>query len=267
MFFWLSQEGKLNKMFRFIHDTLIIAKRNLMRTWRTPQLLFFSSFQPVLFLLLFNYVFGGAVSRSGDGSTYITFLLPGILAQTALFGSAQTGVGMAEDLNKGVVDRFLSLPISRGSIVAGRTLADACRNVLVVLIMIGMGMILGFRFEQGWWFALTAIALAILFGFAFSWISLAIGLAVKDSETAQVAGFVWIFPLVFASSVFVPVETMPDWLQKFADNQPVTQIVNAIRYLSTGGGDADAVVRTLIWTVAIVVVFSPIATRLFRKAV
>jgi ABC-2 type transport system permease protein/oleandomycin transport system permease protein len=254
-------------MIRFIHDTLIIAKRNLMRTLRTPQLLFFSAFQPVMFLLLFNYVFGGAVSKSTDGSAYITFLLPGILAQTALFGSAQTGVGMAEDLNKGVVDRFLSLPISRGSIVAGRTLADACRNVLVVLIMIGMGMILGFRFEQGLWYALGAIGLAILFGFAFSWISLVIGLAVKDSETAQVAGFVWIFPLVFASSVFVPVQTMPEWLQRFAENQPVTHIVNGIRYLSTGAGDASSVITTIIWAVAIIVVFGPIATRLFRKAV
>lgn len=254
-------------MFRFIHDTLIIAKRNLMRTWRTPQLLFFSSFQPILFLFLFNYVFGGAVSKSTEGSSYITFLLPGILAQTALFGSAQTGVGMAEDLNKGVVDRFLSLPISRGSIVAGRTLADACRNIFVVLIMIGMGMILGFRFEQGIWFALGAIGLAVLFGFAFSWISLAIGLAVKDSETAQVAGFVWIFPLVFASSVFVPVQTMPEWLQKFAENQPVTHIVNAVRYLSTGGADSSSVIKTIIWALAIIIVFSPIATRLFRKAV
>lgn len=220
-----------------------------------------------MFLLLFNYVFGGAVSRSTSGASYISFLLPGILAQTALFGSIQTGVGMAEDLGKGVVDRFLSLPISRGAIVAGRTLADACRNIIVVLIMIGVGMILGFRFEQGILNALAAIGLAVLFGFAFSWISLTIGLAVKETETAQVAGFVWIFPLVFASSVFVPVQTMPSWLQKFANNQPVTQVVNAVRYLATGNADSGAILRTLIWVVLIVAVFSPIATRLFRRAV
>lgn len=254
-------------MFTFLHDTFIIAKRNLTRLVRTPQLLFFSSFQPVLFLLLFNYVFGGAVAKSTSDAAYITFLLPGILAQTALFGSAQTGVGMAEDLGKGVVDRFLSLPISRGAIVAGRTLADACRNVMVVLIMIGAGMLLGFRFEMGLWHAVAAILMTVLFGFAFSWISLTIGLAVKDSETAQVAGFVWIFPLVFASSVFVPTQTMPAWLRAFADHQPVTQIVNAVRYLSTGTADSSAVLYTFLWIIGIVLVFSPIATRLFRKAV
>ncbi len=254
-------------LYNFLHDILIIAKRNLTRVWRTPQLLFFSAFQPVMFLFLFNYVFGGAVSGSTSGSSYIVFLLPGILAQTALFGSAQTGVGMAEDLGKGVVDRFLSLPISRGSIVAGRTLADACRNIMVVLIMTGVGMGLGFRFEQGIWHALAAVGLVVLFGFAFSWISLTIGLAVKDSETAQVAGFVWIFPLVFASSVFVPVQTMPSWLQKFAENQPVTHVVNAVRYLSTGGAESSSVLYTLIWILAIIVVFGPISSRLFRRAV
>jgi len=254
-------------MLTFLHDTLVIARRNLTRLIRTPQLLFFSSIQPVLFLLLFNFVFGGAVAKSTSDAAYITFLLPGILAQTALFGSAQTGVGMAEDLGKGVVDRFLSLPISRSAIVAGRTLADGCRNIMVVLIMIGAGMLLGFRFEMGVWYAIAAIGLTVLFGFAFSWISLAIGLAVKDSETAQVAGFVWIFPLVFASSVFVPTQTMPHWLQVFADNQPVTQVVNAVRYLSTGTADSIAVLYTLLWVVGIVAVFAPIATRLFRKAV
>lgn len=251
----------------FLHDTFVIMKRNLTRIRRTPQLLFFSSIQPVIFLLLFNYVFGGAVAGATHEGAYINFLLPGILAQTALFGSAQTGVGMAEDISKGVVDRFSSLPISRGSIVAGRTLADACRNIIVVIIMIGVGMLLGFRFEKGIIDAIAAIAIAVLFGFAFSWVSLTIGLAVKDSETAQVAGFVWIFPLVFASSVFVPVQTMPHWLQTFANVQPVTQVVNAVRHLSTGNADPNAVIKTLAWVVGIVAVFSPIATRLFKRAV
>ncbi len=252
-------------MLTFFQDTLTITKRNLMRIRRTPQLLVFSSIQPVMFLLLFNYVFGGAVGAATKGS-YITFLLPGILAQTALFGSIQTGVGMAEDVSKGVVDRLSSLPISRGAIVAGRTLADALRNVFVVLIMIGVGCLLGFRFDQGWLHGISAVVIAILFGFAFSWVSLAIGLAVKDSETAQVAGFLWIFPLVFASAVFVPVQTMPHWLQVFADHQPVTQVVNAVRYLTTGTADSGAVLRTLLWVVGLVAVFSPIATRLFRRS-
>lgn len=250
----------------FFHDTLVITKRNLMRIRRTPQLLFFSSIQPVMFLLLFNYVFGGAVGRATTTGNYITFLLPGILAQTALFGSMQTGVGMAEDVSKGVVDRLSSLPISRGAIVAGRTVADALRNVFVLMIMLVVGSLLGFRFEQGWLAAILAIVLAVLFGFAFSWISLTIGLAVKDSETAQVASFVWVFPLAFASAIFVPVETMPHWLQVFANNQPVTQIVNAVRYLSIGNAPSEAILRTILWVIGIVAVFSPIATRLFRRA-
>ena len=254
-------------LLNFIRDTITLTKRNLMRIRRTPQLLVFSSVQPVMFLLLFNYVFGGAVRRPGMGDTaYITFLLPGILAQTALFGSVQTGVGMAQDISKGVVDRLSSLPISRGAIVAGRTLADAARNIFVVSIMIGVGSLLGFHFTQGWLSAIGAIALAVIFGFAFSWISLTFGLAVKDPETAQVAGFLWTFPIVFASSVFVPVETMPNWLQHFSKYQPLTQAVDSMRYLTTGGGSAHAVTLTLLWAVGIVAIFGPIASRLFRRA-
>ncbi|MEK7461424.1 MAG: ABC transporter permease [Patescibacteria group bacterium] len=254
-------------MLNFLGDTVTLTRRNLMRIRRTPQLLFFSSVQPVMFLLLFNFVFGGAVQRPGiDNSAYIIFLLPGILAQTALFGSIQTGVGMAQDISKGVVDRLSSLPISRGAIVAGRTLADAARNVLVVSIMIGVGTLLGFRFTEGWLAAFGAIGLAILFGFAFSWISLTFGLAVKDPETAQVAGFLWTFPIVFASSVFVPVETMPTWLQYFSKYQPLTQAVDAMRHLTTGGGSPEAVLRTMLWVVAIVAIFAPISARLFRRA-
>lgn len=255
-------------MFTFFQDTLVIANRNLLRIRRTPQLLVFSSIQPVMFLLLFNYVFGGAVVHTdANAGNYITFLLPGILAQTALFGAIQTGVGMAEDISKGVVDRFSSLPISRSSIVAGRTLADATRNVFVLCIMLIVGSLLGFRFHEGWGQALGAMAIVILFGFAFSWISLTIGLAVKDSETSQVAGFLWVFPLVFASSVFVPVQTMPDWLQKFANNQPVTEAVNAVRYLTTGNAPSEAIWHTLLWVIVIIAVFAPIATRLFKRAV
>ncbi|MBI4185789.1 ABC transporter permease [Candidatus Berkelbacteria bacterium] len=251
----------------FFHDTAVITQRNLLRIVRTPALLFFSSIQPVMFLLLFNYVFGGAIGRGALHDTaYINFLLPGILAQTALFGSVQTGVGMAADIGKGVVDRLSSLPISRGAIVAGRTVADAARNVLVVTVMIIVGLLLGFHFQHGLLAALGAIVIAILFGFAFSWISLTIGLGVKDSETAQVAGFVWTFPASFASSVFVPVESMPEWLKTFAKYQPVTQAVDAIRYLTTGVGSSHVVWITLIWIVGIIAVFAPIASHLFRRA-
>lgn len=249
-------------------DILNVTKRNLYRLRRTPQLLVFSSIQPVMFLLLFNYVFGGAVSKAGTGAaTYINFLLPGILAQTSIFGSMQTGIGMADDLSKGVIDRFRSLPMSRAAIVAGRTLADAVRNLLVICIMLGVGSIIGFRFHNGIGLGLLAIPIALLFAYAFSWISLIIGLFVRDPETAQTSGFIWVFPLVFASSVFVPTQSMPHWLQVFANNQPVTQTVNAIRYLTEGIGTSASIWHSLLWSVGILAVFVPIAIARYRKTV
>lgn len=251
-----------------IRDIFTITKRNLMRLRRTPQLLFFSSFQPIMFLLLFNYVFGGAVTRAGTGTAnYINFLLPGILAQTAIFGSLQTGIGMADDLNKGVIDRFRSLPMSRAAIVAGRTFADAIRNILVISIMLTVGELIGFRFHHGLGYGFLALLIALLFGYAFSWISLVIGLLVRDPETAQTSGFVWVFPLVFASSVFVPTGTMPDWLRTFAENQPVTQTVNAIRYLTQGLGDSTSVWQSVLWAAGIIMIFVPLAVARYRRTV
>jgi ABC-2 type transport system permease protein/oleandomycin transport system permease protein len=251
-----------------VGNTLQLVKRNVLRNFRIPQLLIFSSIQPIMFLLLFNYVFGGAIGAAaptGGSDGYINFLLPGILAQVALFGAIQTGVGLAEDLNKGVIDRLRSLPIARYAVLAGRTLADSFRNVIVITIMMVVGFLLGFRFEEGVANFLLAAGLVILFAFAFSWISATIGLLIKNVETAQVAGFLWVFPLVFASSVFVPTATMPGWLQAFANNQPVSQVVDAVRYLTHGTGSGDAVWYTLLWTVAIVAVFAPIAVWRYRK--
>lgn len=249
-------------------DILIVTKRNLIRLKRTLRLLVFSSIQPVMFLLLFNYVFGGAIGRAGTGtSSYINFLLPGILAQTSIFGSMQTGIGMAEDFGKGVIDRFRSLPMSRAAIVAGRTLADALRNLLVIAIMLGVGSLIGFRFHFGWVHGLLAVPIALLFSYAFSWISLTIGLLVRDAETAQTAGFIWVFPLVFASSVFVPTDSMPHWLQVFANNQPVTQTVNAIRYLTEGIGSSSAVWYSILWAIGIMAIFVPLAIYRYRKTV
>lgn len=249
-----------------ISDTLQIIKRNVKRNFRLPQLLIFSSIQPVIFLLLFNYVFGGAVT-GGQGGSYINFLLPGILAQTALFGSIQTGVGLAEDLNKGVIDRLRSLPIVRYAVLAGRTLADMVRNAFVIVIMLIVGTMLGFRASEGVWRFLFAMLLVLLFAYAFSWISANVGLAVKDTETMQVAGFIWVFPLIFASSVFVPVETMPSWLQAFANNQPVTQVVNAVRYLTVGNvpNGAHYVWATLLWIAGLIIIFAPLAVWQYRK--
>ncbi|MEK9195964.1 MAG: ABC transporter permease [Patescibacteria group bacterium] len=247
-------------------DIFQIIQRNVRRNFRIPQLLVFSSIQPVIFLLLFNFVFGGAVTAL-SGEKYINFLLPGILAQTALFGAIQTGVGLAEDLGKGMIDRLRSLPMSRVAVLAGRTLADAVRNFFVIIIMCTVGVALGFRATEGSLKVSAAILLVLVFGLAFSWISACVGLLVKDSETVQVVGFLWVFPLVFASSVFVPVATMPEWLQVFARNQPVTQVVNAIRHLTRGGvpNGSEFVWHTIAWIAGIIIVFAPIAVWRYRK--
>lgn len=251
-----------------VGDTLAITKRNLIRYIRLPQLVFFSSIQPVMFLLLFNYVFGGAIGPDTPipGGEYINFLLPGILVQTMLFGALQTGIGLAEDMGKGIIDRFRSLPMSRGAVMAGRTFSDMLRNLTVAFIMISVGSLLGFRFMNGWEDAILMVVLLLLFGFSFSWASAFMGMSVKDSETAQVAGFAFIFPLTFASSAFVPVDTMPGWLQAFANNQPVTHAVNAARYLALGVGSSSEVWITLLWTVGILAVFIPLAVWRYRKS-
>ncbi len=254
----------MNPVIIGIKNTTQIVKRNVKRNFRVPQLLIFSSIQPVIFLLLFNYVFGG-VAGPESGGKYINFLLPGILAQTALFGAIQTGVGLAEDLNKGVIDRLRSLPIVRYAVLLGRTLADSVRNIFVLTIMLSIGALLGFRFEEGIISFLAAALLIVAFAFAFSWISATIGLLLRDSETVQVAGFLWVFPLVFASSVFVPVNTMPGWLQVFARNQPVTQVVDAVRYLMLGVGNGSAVWHTLLWIVGLLMFFVPLAVWRYRK--
>ena len=248
-----------------VTDTWEITKRNVRRNFRLPQLLVFSSIQPVMFLLLFNFVFGGAVTQGAPSDAYINFLLPGILVQTALFGAIQTGVGLAEDMQKGVVDRFRSLPMSRVAHMAGRVMADAMRNLIVLALMTGVGVLLGFDFQNGFVLALAGYLLAVFFGFAFSWVASLFGMITKDAETAQVLGFLWTFPMVFASSVFVPTQTMPDWLQVFARNQPVTHAVNALRGL-TQGGDLDAVWKTLLWICAILIVFVPVSVMRYRNS-
>lgn len=245
-----------------------MVQRNLLRYVRLPQLLIFSTIQPVMFLLLFTYVFGGAL-QSGTGS-YIQYLLPGILVQTAVFGSMQTGVGLAEDLSKGIIDRFKSLPMARSAVLAGRTVSDAIRNVFTVLLMFVAGSFIGFRLEGSISDAIAAFALLLLFGFAFSWVSAAIGMAVKSVETAQVAGFIWVFPLVFASSIFVPVETMPSWLRAFAEHSPITSTVDAVRALALGNIPATDTARyaleSLGWILLILAIFMPLAIWLYRRS-
>lgn len=249
-------------------DTWTITKRNLIRYTRLPQLIFFSSVQPIMFLTLFNFVFGGAIGAAGaaPGGKYINFLLPGILAQVVLFGAVNTGIGLAEDMNKGIVDRFRSLPMSRAAVMGGRTLADTLRNVVVASILIGVGHLYGFRFMSGAVDAFSMLAVMLLFGYAFSWVSAFIGLSVADAETAQMASFLFIFPFTFASAVFLPTATMPGWLQAFANNQPITHVANVARHFALGVPYPDGSLwKLFVWIAAILIVFVPLAILKYRK--
>ncbi len=248
-----------------ISDVATIVKRNLMRVRRSPQILVFSSIQPIMFLVLFNYVFGGAIGVATPGSSYINFLLPGIMAQSALFGALQTPIALVEDLDKGAIDRFRSLPMSRGAVLAGRTIADGLRTTFTITLMFVVGTIMGFRYQAGTGKFMAALALVVAFSFAFSWVTATLGLFIRNAEAVQTAGFLFVFPLTFASSAFVPVVTMPGWLQAFARNQPVTQLINAMRALLLGGVAIDAVYITIAWIVATLIVFIPLAVWKFGK--
>jgi ABC transporter DrrB family efflux protein len=257
-----------------VSDAWAITKRNLLRYVRVPTLLVFSTIQPVMFVLLFRYVFGGAIKLPIPNVSYVDFLMPGIFVQTVVFGSTQTGVGLAEDLAGGMIERFRSLPMARSAVLAGRTLSDTVRNLFVMLLMTGVGMLVGFRFHGGLLAAILALAVALAFGFAFSWISALIGLTAGNVEAAQASSFVWIFPLTFASAAFVPLQSMPGWLEAWAKINPVTIIVQALRALALGsdtatrlqgGSTITHVWQAVAWIVGILVVFVPLSVRRYRR--
>jgi ABC transporter DrrB family efflux protein len=258
-----------------LKDTWVITKRNLLRNVRLPQLLLFATIQPVMFLLLFNYVFGGALGSTlppAAGGEYINWIVPGLLIQVATFGSGQTAVGLTEDLSKGVIDRFRSLPMARSAVLAGRTFSDVIRNGFVIGLMLVVGFLIGFRWQTDIFGMLGGLALALFFAYSLSWVMASIGLAVKSPEAAQSAAFLPVFPLVFASSVFVPTETMPDWLRVFADHQPITVTANALRGLILGPGAlppgqtvSGQVLAALAWSLAVLVIFAPLAVRQYRR--
>jgi len=249
-----------------VQNAAVVTGRNMRHFLRQPQLLVFSTIQPIMFVLLFVYVFSGAIEKSlPAGLEYVDYLIPGILIQATSFRASQTAVGLAEDLDRGVVDRFRSMPVARSAVLLGRTLADLVRTLLVTLLMIGVGYLVGFNFSAGFLDALGTIAVVCFFGFAMSWIFAFVGLVVKGAETAQSAGFVAMFPLVFASSIFVPVSTMPDWLQAFADHSPVTYTVNAARALAIGGDVAEPLLYTALWLGGILAVFVPLCVWRYRK--
>ncbi len=258
-----SDVGMLRRFLWNFTDTYIVMRRNLTQLFRQPQLLVFATIQPVMFLLLFTYVFGGAI-RFSTGGDYISFLLPGVIIQTIIFASTNTTVGLSVDLSRGMIDRFRSLPMSRAGVLAGRTAADTVRGTVTITIMMVAGFVIGFRFEN-LGTGLLGILLAIAFGHAFTWIGATIGLYVKDPEAAQVAGFIWMFPLTFASSIFVPTATMPDWLRAFAENQPVSVVATAVRDLMTGTVNPDDITIALIWIIGIIAVFMPLAVWQYAK--
>ena len=247
-------------------DAVTMTRRNLIRYVRVPNLLVFSTVQPVMFVLLFAYVFGGAIKGLPPGIKYIDFLMPGIFVQTVVFGSTQTGVGLADDLSRGMVDRFRSLPMARSAVLAGRLVADTGRMTVTILIIIGVGYAVGFRFLNGFLPAVAMILLAIVFGVAICCISAFTGLAIGDEESVQAFGLIWLFPLTFLSSAFVPIATMPGWLQAFANNQPVTYVVDTMRALALGGPVAASLWKSVAWLAGIFIVFLPLAVRAYRRA-
>ena len=247
-------------------DARVVSVRNLRHFVRQPDLLVFSTIQPIMFVLLFTYVFGGAISHSlPPGVSYINYLLPGILVQSVTFRASQTAVGLSDDLKLGVIDRFRSMPMARSAVLIGRTAADFVRNVLIIVLMIIVGYIIGFRFQAGFAQALGCIALVSAFGLALSWIFAFIALTVRSAEAAQTAGFVVLFPIVFASSVFVPVSTLPNWLQAIAKVSPVTLTANAARSLALVPGTPSSLGGAIAWIAGLLAVFIPLSVWRYRR--
>ena len=248
---------------RQVTDTLIIAERNLVRLKRAPDLLLAFTVQPVMFALLFAYVFGGAIRT--PGYDYVDFLLPGIIVQNIAFGGFVTALGLNEDLGKGLIDRFRSLPMARPAVLAGRTLADVVTNALSVVILLITGLIIGFTFDASIVEILGGIALLLLFGYAFSWVFALLGLLVSSPEAANSLGFIAVFPLTFISSAFVPAESMPSVLEAFAEINPFTIVVDAMRALWLDAPAGNSVWGAVVWSLVIIAVFAPLAVRRYRQ--
>lgn len=259
------QEGPLRRspVARFVSDTLTMTRRNLLKLYRQPQVLVFALITPIMFVSLFNFVFGGSLDV--NGFTYADFLIPGIMVQTVMFGGGNTAVGLAEDLSQGVIDRFRSLPMSRLAVLSGRTLADAFRGVLTNSVIIGIGLLIGFRIRNGIGWFLAAFGLVLFFGYAVTWFFAWMGLKLKSVEAVQTATFLPVFPLTFAASTFAPVENMPGWLQVFARNQPVTIVVDTTRAMMQGGEIAGNLVKSILWCIGIAVFFAFLSVNEYRK--
>ena len=260
---------------RALTHTGVITRRNLLANIRLPDVLILSTIQPVVFMLMFLYVFGGAIQAALPAAAkgqYVYWLIPGILAQSAVFGSAPTAYGLNNDITNGVLDRFRSLPMARSAVLAGRTLSDLVRSTFILSLQLAVGIVLGFRWQNGLTGLLAALAVALAFGYACSWLMAYIGLTIRNSEAIQAAVYIVVFPITLTSSVFLPTQTMPGWLQAFAEHQPITIIANALRALTLGQGALPAghtvigeTLLALAWTAGILAVFATLAIRAYRR--
>jgi ABC transporter DrrB family efflux protein len=249
-----------------ISDTAVVAKRNLLRIPRQPDLWVSFTIQPLMFVVLFVYVFGGAISTPGYND-YVDFLMPGIIVQTMSFGGFVTAIGLSDDLRKGLIDRFRSLPMARSAVLAGRTLADVATNTVSIVVMVVVGLLIGFNFTSSPLEVAAGIGLLLLFGYAFSWVFAFVALSSSSAEGAQALGFIVIFPLTFASSAFVPPESMPAAVKAFANANPFSTIVDATRALFVNGPAGSDVWAAPLWCIGLIAVFATLSVYKYRRAV
>ncbi len=257
-----------------VHDGLVVTRRNLLRMKRVPDVVVFAAIQPLMFVLLFAYVFGSAIKV--PGISYREFLMAGVFTQTVAFGSASTSVGLAEDLQRGIIERFRSLPMSRAAVLIGRTSADLLNNLVVTIVLIGTGLLVGWRMRSGLFDAASGFVLLLVFAYAMSWISAFIGLSVRSVEVAQSAGFIWLFPVTFVSNAFVPTAGMPTGLRKIAEWNPISAVTTALRKLfgntneqiapMNNWPERHAIALAVMWCVLILVTFVPLSVRRYRVA-
>jgi ABC transporter DrrB family efflux protein len=247
-----------------VSDVLTVAQRNLLKLMREPASLTFMFVQPVMFVMLFRYVFGGAIGTPAEYHGYVNYFLPGILVQTTLFGSIGTAVGLAEDMQAGFIERFRALPMARMAFLAGRTVSELMRNVVVIVVITAMGLAVGFRPAGSPLAYAGACLLMLTFAYCLSWAFAFIGLSAPSAETAQAMAFPLVFPLTFASSIFVPVRSMPGWLRGFATYQPVSETTSAVRGLMTGTSHGINTWTALAWAIGIMCVLAPLSVRAYR---
>jgi ABC-2 type transport system permease protein/oleandomycin transport system permease protein len=251
-------------MRRLTGDTLVLAERNLIRLPRSPDLLLAFTVQPIMFVLLFRYVLGGAIST--PGYSYVDYLIPGMVVQNIAFGGFVTALGLNDDLHKGLIDRFRSLPMSRAAVLAGRTASDIVTNALSMIVLLITGVIIGFSFQTNAAHVVLGMLILLLFGYGFSWVFAFVGLVAPSAESANSIGFIAVFPLTFISSAFVPVDSMPSILQDFAKINPITIVVNAMRALWIGAPAGNNIWGAIVWSLVIVAVFAPLAVWRYRAA-